>query len=129
MQNKFGEYLKKLRKEKGLTLKQVEGAAEVSNAYISQIERGLRRPPHPDILKRLAKLYEVTHQDLLIAAGYLEDPEEQIRREKIDKALAHVLTDPHYKHGTRLKGGHLSLDAKRFIIEMYEKSTNRKLLE
>lgn len=129
MQNKFGEYLRRLRKTKGLTLKQVETAAEVSNAYISQIERGLRKPPHPDILKRLAKVYEVTHRELLIAAGYLEDPEEQTRREKIEKAFDHVLTDPHYKHGTRLKGGHLGLDAKRFIIEMYEKSTSRKLLE
>jgi transcriptional regulator with XRE-family HTH domain len=129
MQNKFGEYVRKLRKAKGLTLKQVEGAAEVSNAYISQIERGLRRPPHPDILKRLAKVYEVTHHELLIAAGYLEDPAEQVKREKIEQAFRHVLNDPHYKHGTRLKSGHISLDAKRFIIEMYEKSTNRKLLE
>jgi len=128
MPMKFGEYMRKLRKEKGLTLKQVESAAQVSNAYISQIERGLRKPPHPDILKRLAKIYEVTHYDLLIAAGYLEDPEEQIKREKIEKAFQHVLTDPNYKYGTRLKG-HVSLDMKRFIIEMYEKSAGRKLLE
>lgn len=129
MQNKFGEYLKKLRKGKGLTLKQVEKAAEVSNAYISQIERGLRKPPHPDILKRLAKVYDITHHELLVAAGYLEDPEEQVKRQKIDAAFQHVMTDPLYKYGTRLKGGHVSLDVKRFIIEMYEKSTNRKLLE
>jgi transcriptional regulator with XRE-family HTH domain len=129
MPNNFGEYVRKLRKAKGLTLKQVEAGAEVSNAYISQIERGRRNPPHPDILKRLAKLYEVTHRDLLIAAGYLEDPEEQMQREKIERGFQHVLSDPHYKHGTRLKGGHLTLDAKRFIIEMYEKSTNRKVLE
>jgi transcriptional regulator with XRE-family HTH domain len=45
----------------------------VSNAYISQIERGLRNPPHPDILKRLAKAYDVEHRELLVVAGYLEE--------------------------------------------------------
>jgi len=128
MQNKFGEYVRTLRKTRGLTLKQVETSAGVSNAYISQFERGLRKPPHPDVLKRLAKVYEVTDRELLIAAGYLEDPEEQVKRERVERAFEHVLSDPHYRHGTRLKGGHLSLDAKRFIVEMYEKSTNRKLL-
>jgi len=107
----------------------VEHDAQVSNAYLSQNERSLRNPPHPDILKRLARVYEVTHRELLIAAGYLEDPEEQVKRERIEKAFQHVTTDPHFKHGTRLKGGHLGLDAKRFIVEMYEKMTNRKLLE
>ena len=128
MENKFGTFIRNLRKEKGMTLKQVESAAKVSNAYISQIERGIRNPPHPDILKRLATAYDVTHRELLVAAGYLEDPEEQMRREKIEKAFQHVLTDPNYRFGTRLKGGHLNLDAKRFIVEMYEKATNRNLL-
>jgi len=117
-----------LRKEKGLTLKQVEQAADVSNAYLSQIERGQRNPPHPDILRRLANVYEVTHRELLIAAGYLADPEEQVKQEKIEKAFQHVTSDPHFKHGTRLRDGHLSLEAKRFIVEMYEKMANRKLL-
>jgi len=128
MDNKFGNYMRKLRKEKGLTLKQVEQAADVSNAYLSQIERGQRNPPHPDILRRLANVYEVTHRELLIAAGYLEDPEEQVKQEKIEKAFQHVTSDPHFKHGTRLRDGHLSLEAKRFIVEMYEKMANRKLL-
>src|SRR5690348_16257857 len=123
MESNFGAYLKERRKEKGLTLKQVQNAATVSNAYISQIERGQRNPPHPDILKRLAEVYGVTHQELLVAAGYLEDPEEQYNRKKVDQAFQHVLTDPHYKFGTRLKRGSLTLDAKRFIVEVYEKAT------
>ena len=69
----FGSYMRRLRKSKGLTLKRVETQAQVSNAYISQIERGLRNPPHPDILKRLASDYDVPLRDLLIAAGYLEE--------------------------------------------------------
>src|SRR5713226_8310999 len=126
----FGPYLKRLRRTKGFSLKQVEGAAQVSNAYLSQMERGIRKPPHPDILKRLARTYDVPVEELLEAAGYLEDAQERrLQRLKIERAFEHVTTDPKYHHGTRLKGSALSLDAKRFIVEMYEKMTKRKLLE
>ena len=124
----FGPYLRELRRAAGLSLKKVERHAEVSNAYLSQIERGLRNPPHPEILNRLAKLYGVSAEDLLMAAGYLKD-EQGVTRERIERAYAHVIHDPHYRHGTRLKGTGLSLEAKRFIVEIYEKATRRKLLE
>ncbi len=130
MPSRFGDYLRTLRKQRGLTLKQVQTAAHVSNAYISQMERGLRNPPHPDILHRLAKVYEVPARDLLRAAGYLRDEAETgVTREKIEQAYNHVVSDPTYSQGMRLKGTHLTLDAKRFIVEIYEKSTGRKLLE
>jgi len=125
----FGSYLRRLRKEKGLTLKQVEKAARVSNAYISLVERGRRNPPHPDILQRLAKVYDVSQRDLLVAASYLEDdPSERMERTRIEQAYQHVIRDPNYRHGTRLKGSHLSLEAKRFIVELYESTTGRRLL-
>ena len=125
---RFGAYLRELRRARGLSLKKVEKEAGVSNAYLSQIERGLRNPPHPDILNRLAKAYRVPPRDLLIAAGYLKE-EHGITRDEIEKAYAHVVNDPQYRHGTRLKGPGLSLEAKRFIVEIYEKATGRKLLE
>jgi len=122
--------MQRLRKSRGLTLKQVEAQAKVSNAYISQIERGLRKPPHPDILKRLAKTYDVPHRELLVVAGYLEEDSETIAtRRKIEEAFEHVKTDPKFKQGTRLKGTHVSLETKRFIVEMYEKLTQRNLLK
>jgi transcriptional regulator with XRE-family HTH domain len=126
----FGSYMRRLRKERGLTLKRVETQAKVSNAYISQIERGLRNPPHPDILNRLAKVYDVPHRELLVAAGYLEeDSAETAKRRQIEEAYKHVITDPTFKQGTRLKGTHVSLETKRFIVEMYEKLTQRNLLK
>jgi HTH-type transcriptional regulator, competence development regulator len=126
----FGSYMHRLRKAKGLTLKQVEAQAKVSNAYVCQIEKGLRKPPHPDILKRLAKTYDVPHRELLIVAGYLEEDSQAIAtRRKIEEAFEHVRTDPSFKQGTRLKGTHVSLETKRFIVEMYEKLTQRNLLK
>jgi len=125
----FGSYLRRLRKEKGLTLKQVERLAKVSNAYISLVERGRRNPPHPDVLNRLARAYDVPQRDLLVAAGYLEDDSsERMERARVEQAYQHVIRDPNYRHGTRLKGSHLSLEAKRFIVELYESTTGRRLL-
>ncbi|MGI9102740.1 MAG: helix-turn-helix domain-containing protein [Terriglobales bacterium] len=121
--------MRTLRRQRGLTLKQVEHAAGVSNAYISQFERGLRNPPHPDILNRLAKVYDVPARDLMVVAGYLTDDAEAEKRRSIEKAYTHVVNDPEYHHGTRIKDSQLSLDVKRFIVEMYEKTTGRKLLE
>ncbi len=129
MASQFGAYMRTLRKQRGLTLKQVEKAAQVSNAYVSQIERGLRKPPHPDILNRLAAVYQVPARELMVQAGYLPDDKETEKKRLIERAYEHVLTDPSYSHGTRLKAAHLSLDAKRFIVEMYEKMTGRTLLE
>ena len=125
--NALATYLRTIRKQKGMSLKKVEKAAGVSNAYLSQLERGLRNPPHPEILKRLAKVYEVPVTELLSAAGYLEEKQES-RNQNVEQAFQHVITDPKYRYGTRLKGAQLSLEAKRFIVEMYEKMTKRKLL-
>jgi transcriptional regulator with XRE-family HTH domain len=125
--NELAAYLRNVRKERGLSLKKVEKAAGVSNAYLSQLERGLRNTPHADILKRLAKVYEVPLQELLSAAGYIED-KKVIARKQIEQAYQHVITDPKYRHGMRLKAAGLSLEAKRFIVEMYEKMTGRMLL-
>lgn len=127
---RFGTYMRTLRKRRGLTLKQVEHAAKVSNAYVSQFERGLRNPPHPDILNRLAKVYEVPVRELLVEAGFLkEESDAQRRREQVESAYNHVINDPSFEHGTRLKGSQVTAEVKRFIVEMYEKTTGRKLLE
>jgi len=129
MPSQFGAYMRTLRKQRGLTLKQVEKAAQVSNAYVSQIERGIRKPPHPDILNRLAALYKVPVRELMAQAGYLAEDPRMEKKRRIERAYEHVVSDPNYSHGTRLKATHVSLEAKRFIVEMYEKMTGRTLLE
>jgi len=124
----FGEYLRRLRLEQRLSLRDVEEKADVSNSYIALIEKGLRKPPGADVLKRLATVYNVPVKDLLKAAGYLDEEMPGISdAEEVEMAFQFVMNDPRYRSGTRLKG-ELSLEVKRFIVEMYEKSTGKKLL-
>ena len=61
----FGKYLKELRKERGLTLREVESKSKISNAYLSQIERGKRGIPTVKVLSKLANVYGVHMADLL----------------------------------------------------------------
>lgn len=118
-----------LRKRRGLTLKQVEAAGVASNAYLSQVERGRRKPPHLDIMKRLATFYEVPLKDLLIAAGYFPQEEAgEPTSEKIEAAYKRVTTDPRLSVGTRMKAPKLTLEAKKYIVQIVEKFTNQDLL-
>lgn len=124
----FGEYLRTLRAEQRLSLREVEQLAGVSNSYLGLIERGQRPVPGADILKKLAHVYDVPVRDLLGAAGYLKDEDATLTEEdEVEMAFKYVMNDPRYKSGTRIRGG-LTTDVKRFIVEMYEKATGKKLL-
>lgn len=83
---KFGEYLKSLRTAiSGLTLRKAAFKAKVSGAYISQVERGIRDIPSPDILRKLAPVYKISYEELMVDAGYWhrsEIPDDPIIREK-----------------------------------------------
>jgi HTH-type transcriptional regulator, competence development regulator len=54
---KLGQYLWDLRHAAGMTLREVEEASEVSNAYVSQLETGKITKASPDILHRLSETY------------------------------------------------------------------------
>jgi len=124
----FGEYLRTLRIEQKLSLREAEKLSGVSNSYLGLIERGQRPIPGAEILKKLAPVYDVPVRDLLRAAGYLKDEDISLsEEEEVDMAFRFVMNDPRYKSGTRIKGG-LTIEVKRFIIEMYEKATDKKLL-
>ena len=57
--------LKKLREEKGLSQAEVAKKAEVTDAYIAQLETGKRNNPSLDVLKRLARALGVPVAELL----------------------------------------------------------------
>lgn len=72
---KFGEYLRALRKSKGMTLKDIENLTEISHCYLSQIEKGRRTSPSPEIIRGISNALGVTHIGMMIKAGYLTEEE------------------------------------------------------
>ena len=128
-ESNFGHFLKSLRDRQRMSLRDVEKESGVSNAYIAQLEKGDRPAPSPDILKKLARAYNVTVRELLLRAGYLDEPEvSATEEERIEAAFQYVLTDPDYKLGTRIRGEDLDTRGKRGVVITYETLTGKKIL-
>ena len=84
----LGTYLREQRVSAELSLRQLAEQAGVSNPYLSQIERGLRRPS-AEVLQQLAKALRISAEQLYVQAGILSADDDQVR----DVELA-VLGDP-----------------------------------
>jgi transcriptional regulator with XRE-family HTH domain len=70
----LGEFIATQRRSAQLTLRQLAEQTGVSNPYLSQIERGLRRPS-AEVLQQLSKALRVSAETLYVRAGIL-DPDD-----------------------------------------------------
>src|SRR5215210_7185907 len=68
----LGDYIRDQRKTAEYSLRQLAAAAGVSNPYLSQIERGLKRPS-AEILQQIAKALRISAETLYVRAGILEE--------------------------------------------------------
>lgn len=98
----IGEYIREQRKQAKISLRQLAQAAGVSNPYLSQIERGLRKPS-AEILQQIAKGLRISAEALYVQAGILED-----RMADSDVRPA-ILADPH-----------ISERQKQVLLDIYE---------
>ncbi|UYO35191.1 transcriptional regulator [Bacillus zhangzhouensis] len=96
----FGAYLRALREEKKLSVNQLAMYSEVSAAGISRIENGKRGIPKPPTIRKLASALKVPYEDMMQAAGYIEEVssvhqlrEEELALSKIKEAAAQYELD------------------------------------
>ena len=68
----FGEGLKMARELRKLSLREVEEATGISNAYLSQLENDKIKKPSPHFLHKLASLYDIGYELLVETAGYVK---------------------------------------------------------
>jgi transcriptional regulator with XRE-family HTH domain len=98
----IGEYIRQQREQAKISLRQLAEQAGVSNPYLSQIERGLRKPS-AEILQQIAKGLRISAEALYVQAGILED------RPGDSGVRSALLTDPQ-----------LTERQKQVLIEIYE---------
>src|SRR5882724_11405520 len=67
----FGKGLKTARELNKLSLREVETATGISNAYLSQLENNKIKKPSPHFLHKLAALYGIGYELLMESAGYV----------------------------------------------------------
>jgi transcriptional regulator with XRE-family HTH domain len=83
----IGEYIKQQRNSAKISLRQLSKLAGVSNPYLSQIERGLKKPS-AEILQQIAKGLRISAETLYVRAGILDEGH------GASDVTAAVLTDP-----------------------------------
>jgi transcriptional regulator with XRE-family HTH domain len=101
----LGSFIRTQRKLADLSLRELAEMTEVSNPYLSQLERGLHQPS-VRVLKSIANALNLSAETLLVQAGLLEDGEgDPAAGSKVESAIR---TDPI-----------LSNDQKEALINVY----------
>jgi transcriptional regulator with XRE-family HTH domain len=88
----LGDYLREQRGQAQMSLRQLAELADVSNPYLSQIERGLRRPS-AEVLQQIAKALRISAESLYVRAGILDADESGARMVEDAIALDPRLTE------------------------------------
>ena len=70
----LGGFIREQRDQAQMSLRQLAAAADVSNPYLSQVERGLRKPS-AEILNRIAQGLRISAETLYVQAGILDQRE------------------------------------------------------
>lgn len=83
----LGRFIREQRSAARMSLRRLSEVAGISNPYLSQIERGLRRPS-AEILQQLAKALAISAETIYVRAGFL-DPQEA------GSTVAAIEADPH----------------------------------
>jgi transcriptional regulator with XRE-family HTH domain len=96
----LGSFIREQRSHSRLSLRRLSELAGISNPYLSQIERGLRRPS-AEILQQIAKGLAISAETLYVRAGILEADRES------DLEI-HIHSDPH-----------LTAEQRQALIQIY----------
>ena len=98
-----GEFIRNQREVASMSVRRLAASANVSNPYLSQIERGLRRPS-AEILQQIAKALKISVETLYVHAGILVD--DSLHQVGVREAIG---SDPQ-----------LSAQQKQTLINLYE---------
>ena len=89
----MGKYLKNIRENKKISLREVEKLTDIGYSHLSMIENG-KRNVTPALLKNLAKIYNLNYIDLYEKAGYIDLAE----KEKIGNSSNYIPKIPILRH-------------------------------
>ncbi|MGE5550559.1 MAG: helix-turn-helix domain-containing protein [Bacteroidota bacterium] len=113
MDESFGQYMRRLRLQKGLSQRELARMSGLNHSEISRIEGGSRPTPSPESLAKLAPHLGVAHEDLMRRLGYLSSNP----RPSLDEAIRRTLdeNEPVRSLVMQLTGRQLSQAGKDFL--------------
>lgn len=75
--NTLASFVKSNREKCGMSVRKLAEKAEISHTEIKRIEDGIRKQPSPNILRAIATALNVPYNDIMVAAGYLNEAENE----------------------------------------------------
>ena len=100
--HELGHFIRDQRRNARLSLRKLSELAGISNPYLSQIERGLRKPS-AEILQQIARALEISSETLYVRAGILDEPDDSL------DLVREIRRDPQ-----------LSEEQKKTLVRIYE---------
>lgn len=103
MTMQFGEYIKNVRKQKKLTLREAAELCGISHPYLSQLETGRNTNPTSQVIEKLSNGLGIPNGTLYILVGHLKDSFKEIQNEtekKISLIAPKNINIPDQKYGT-----------------------------
>ena len=116
-QRRFGAYLRDLREDRNLSVKEVAKGIGISGPYLYQVENGKKALANSRIYRKMNEFFAIPGEELLRKAGYL--PENIFEERRFENRFQLAISDPRFKYGTRMRH-EKDLDVKRFVVELYE---------
>ena len=89
----LGEFIRAQRSLARLSLRELAGLTDLSNAYLSQVERGLHEPS-VRVLKAIADALDLSAETLLAQAGLLRNGEARPQADFVERTEATIRSDP-----------------------------------
>ncbi len=71
----LGDHIIKMRYVKGLSQRKLASKAGISNSTVHRIEKGIIKNVKPQVLRKIAEALNISYQELLFYAGYLNEIE------------------------------------------------------
>ncbi len=112
----LGEFIRTQRSLARLSLRELAGLTDLSNAYLSQVERGLHEPS-VRVLKAIAEALDLSSATLLAQAGLLRDDEPRPEGASVERTETTIRADPT-----------LSEDQKEALLAVYRSYSTRRRL-
>lgn len=104
----FGQFLKKERKERGMSQRLLAQLIDTSNTEISRIEQEIRQKPSPVMLKKISEVMEIPLDTLMREAGYTPQSTQTVQSLQAEKSFLDILSTYLEKNSWSIKRDYMT---------------------
>ena len=74
----LGAFIKEKREFRDFSIRKLAELADISHTEIKRIEDGVRKQPSPQVLRSIATALNVSYEEIMAVAGYIDTPQKSV---------------------------------------------------